>query len=194
MNYLTDAIRRFRSIAEATTSAMVAPARTAQGSTFFGLRGLAQVERERKARMGRAKKCKGYDPKCRDKEWEVQAPTGGVALLRRQPLRGIAEATTSASVNPSPISVTRDIERVPTPGGQIDPKTGRLLFRFWGEEGLENIDLEADIRADMVDRHFLNSDPEWEMPTFVGGAEWAKRRLKTIDAPGNAIVWPDPKG
>lgn len=58
------------------------------GLPFYGIHGLAQIEKDRKARMRRQKKskCKGYDPKCRDKEWEVPAPTGGVALLRRSQL------------------------------------------------------------------------------------------------------------
>lgn len=79
---LTDAIRQFRSVAEATTSANVG-ARTTGGLPFYGRRGLATLERERKQRMKRRRKCAGYDPKCRDAEWEVKAPIGGVAMLRR---------------------------------------------------------------------------------------------------------------
>jgi len=86
---LTDAVQRFRSIAEATTSAMVAPTHTASGLPFFGKAGLKQVERERQERMKTQKtKCKGYDPKCRDKEWEVPALAGGVAPLRRTRVGG----------------------------------------------------------------------------------------------------------
>ncbi len=79
---LTDAIRHFRSVAEATTSSMVG-SRTVGGEVFYGRRGLATLERERKQRMKRRRKCAGYDPKCRDAEWEVKAPVGGVAMLRR---------------------------------------------------------------------------------------------------------------
>lgn len=82
---LKEAIRWFRELDEATTSAMIG-SRTTTGLPFYGRRGLATLERERQARMKRRKKCKGYDSKCRDKEWEVPAPVGGVALLRRQPL------------------------------------------------------------------------------------------------------------
>lgn len=86
---LTDSIRRFRSIDEATTSAMLG-SRTTGGLPFYGRRGLATIERERKERMKRRRKCKGYDPKCRDKEWEVPAPVGGVALLRRSPITSLS--------------------------------------------------------------------------------------------------------
>jgi hypothetical protein len=80
---LTDAIQRFRNVDEATTSAMVG-SRTASGEVFYGRRGLATVERERQERMRRQKrKCKGYDPECRDAEWDVPVPVGGVAMLRR---------------------------------------------------------------------------------------------------------------
>jgi hypothetical protein len=99
---LRDAIQRFRALDEATTSGSVAttigggkPLRgatdtsdlgwlTDRGNPFYGRRGLKALEKERQARMKRSKnKCKGYDPACRDKEWEVPAPVGGVALLRR---------------------------------------------------------------------------------------------------------------
>ena len=81
---LSEAIAEFRRLNEATTSSAIAT-RTTGGLPFFGKAGLATIERERRERMRRAKKtkCKGYDPECRDKEWEVQAPVGGVALLRR---------------------------------------------------------------------------------------------------------------
>jgi len=81
---LTEAVRRFREMDEATTTANIG-ARTTGGLPFYGRRGLAVIERERKRRMKRQRrsKCKGYDPKCRDKEWEVPAPVGGVAILRR---------------------------------------------------------------------------------------------------------------
>lgn len=102
MTALREAIQRFRAVVdEATTSGSVAttlqggkPLRgatdtsdlgwlTDKGNPFYGRKGLKQIERERQARMKRKKKCKGYDPKCRDAEWEVPAPIGGVALLRR---------------------------------------------------------------------------------------------------------------
>ena len=107
MSGLREAIRRFRELDEATTSGSVAtrtigggqPLKhatdtsdlgwlTDKGHPFYGRAGLKQIERERKARMTR-KKCKGYDPKCRDAEWEVPAPVGGVAMLRRRVSRGI---------------------------------------------------------------------------------------------------------
>ncbi len=85
---LAEAIARFRELAEATTTASI-PHSTAPGLPFFGVRGLRQIEKERKARSKRGKKkCRGYDPECRDKEWEVKAPVGGVALLRRSPVGG----------------------------------------------------------------------------------------------------------
>ncbi len=99
---LREAVQRFRAaIDEATTSGSVAttlvggpPLKgatdtsnlgflTRQGNPFYGRAGLKQIERERQARIKRKKKCKGYDPECRDAEWEVPAPVGGVALLRR---------------------------------------------------------------------------------------------------------------
>jgi len=62
---LAGAVRRFRAIrTEATTSGMV-------GAFMKG----PAVRPRRKL------KCRGYDPKCRDAEWE--APVGGVAMLRR---------------------------------------------------------------------------------------------------------------
>lgn len=70
---LADAIKQFRDIDEATTSASVGP--------FMTPLGFPRAKKRRKL------KCKGYDPKCRDQEWEVPAPTGGVTLLRRQPLK-----------------------------------------------------------------------------------------------------------
>ena len=89
---LTAAIEHFRNLPEATTSAMVAPTHTTSGSPFFGKAGLARIEKERKQRIKAQKtKCKGYDPKCRDKEWEVPAATGGVGalgLLKRTGLGG----------------------------------------------------------------------------------------------------------
>lgn len=99
---LAEAIKCFREITEQTVSGSVAtalggatttrhiPRRTEKGRPFFGIRGLGAIERERQERMRRAKKakkkCKGYDPECRDKEWEVRAPIGGVAMLRRSRL------------------------------------------------------------------------------------------------------------
>jgi hypothetical protein len=83
---LSDAIQRFRSIDEATTSSMLGLTTSNTGFPFYGMRGLAQVEKDRKTRMRKQKKCKGYDPKCRDAEWEVPARTGGVSLLRRSKL------------------------------------------------------------------------------------------------------------
>lgn len=80
---LSEAIAEFRRITEATTSTSIATRTTDGRFPFFGKAGLAAIERERQDRMKRKKKCKGYDPKCRDKEWEVPARTGGVALLRR---------------------------------------------------------------------------------------------------------------
>ena len=89
---LASAIERFRAIGEATTSAMVAPTHTTAGSPFFGKEGLRRVEKERQQRIKAQKKsCKGYDPKCRDKEWEVPASTGGVTgvgILRRTGVGG----------------------------------------------------------------------------------------------------------
>jgi len=61
---LKETVQRFRT--EATTSGMVGPHMT----------GLV-------VRPRRKLKCKRYDPKCRDAEWEAQAPIGGVAMLRR---------------------------------------------------------------------------------------------------------------
>lgn len=87
---LDAAISAFRNLPEATTSGMVAPTRTTSGSPFFGKAGLARIEKERQQRIKAQKtKCKGYDPKCRDKEWEVPAQTGGVGglgLIRRAKL------------------------------------------------------------------------------------------------------------
>lgn len=85
---LSEAIAEFRRISEATTSSSIATRTTDGRFPFFGKSGLAAIERERRERMKRAKKskCKGYDPECRDKEWEVKAPIGGVALLRRSRL------------------------------------------------------------------------------------------------------------
>lgn len=34
-------------------------------------------------RQRRKLKCKGYDPKCRDAEWDVPVPVVGIAMLRR---------------------------------------------------------------------------------------------------------------
>lgn len=65
---------------------MVGATTTNTGLPFYGIHGLAQIEKDRKTRMRRQKKCKGYDPKCRDREWEVPAPTGGVNLIRRAKL------------------------------------------------------------------------------------------------------------
>lgn len=70
---LSDAIKLFRDVNEATTSSMVGPHMTPLG--------LPKGQKRRKL------KCKGYDPKCRDQEWEVPTPTGGITLLRRQPLK-----------------------------------------------------------------------------------------------------------
>ena len=85
---LSEAIAEFRRINEATTSTSIA-SRTETGLPFFGKAGLRAIERERRERMKRSKKkCKGYDPKCRDKEWEVQMPVGGVNLLRRSRIGG----------------------------------------------------------------------------------------------------------
>jgi hypothetical protein len=69
-------------VVEATTSASF-PTQTTSGTTFYGRRGLATIEKERRSRMTRqnASKCKGYDPKCRDKDWEVPVPIGGAGLL-----------------------------------------------------------------------------------------------------------------
>ena len=66
---------------ESTTSASF-PTQTTSGTTFFGRRGLATIEKERRSRMTRqsASKCRGYDPKCRDKDWEVPVPNGGAGL------------------------------------------------------------------------------------------------------------------
>jgi len=71
-------------VVEATTTANVG-SRTDRGNPFFGRRGLQVIEKQRKERMRKqaASKCKEYDPKCRDKEWEVPVATGGVNLLRR---------------------------------------------------------------------------------------------------------------
>jgi hypothetical protein len=73
-------------VVEATTSASF-PTQTSSGTTFYGRRGLKVIEKERQTRMARqsSSKCAGYDPKCRDKEWEVPAATGGVnlSLIRR---------------------------------------------------------------------------------------------------------------
>lgn len=63
---LSDAIRRFRAVAEATTS-------TSVGAFMTG----PAVRQRRKL------KCKGYDPKCRDAEWDVPVPVVGIAMLRR---------------------------------------------------------------------------------------------------------------
>lgn len=71
---LTDAVARFRELGEATTSASVGPF----------MKGLAVGKRPRPCKKDR------YDPACRDKEWEVPAPVGGVSLLRRQPIRTIS--------------------------------------------------------------------------------------------------------
>lgn len=76
---LADAIQRFREIreiGEATTSASV-------GAFMKG----PAVPKRRKL------KCKGYDSKCRDAEWEAPMPTGGVggiAMLRRSGIGTIA--------------------------------------------------------------------------------------------------------
>lgn len=71
-------------VVEATTTANVG-SRTDRGNPFFGRRGLQIIEKQRKERMRRqtASKCKHYDPKCRDKEWEVPVAVGGVNLMRR---------------------------------------------------------------------------------------------------------------
>ena len=60
---LKEAVQRLR---EATTSASV-------GAFMKG----PAVRPRRKL------KCKGRDTKCRDAEWEVQMPVGGIAMLRR---------------------------------------------------------------------------------------------------------------
>jgi len=64
---LSDAVARFREIDEATTAAAVGPF----------MKGLGAGKRPKPC------KADGYDPACRDKEWEVPAPTGGISLLRR---------------------------------------------------------------------------------------------------------------
>ena len=95
---LQEAIRRFRSIQEATTSPAMGqtlggstlpnatttanfPIHTDKGSPFFGLLGLAQIDRERKRR-----KSKGQSPAA----WEV--PVAALPLLRRQPLRPLGQS------------------------------------------------------------------------------------------------------
>lgn len=70
-------------IVEATTTAMIARG-TIGGLPFYGFDGLDQIEKDRKKRLKtKNRPCRPGDVKCRDKEWEVPAPTGGVALLRR---------------------------------------------------------------------------------------------------------------
>ena len=68
---LSAAVARFREIDEATTSMSVGPF----------MKGLAV------GRQPRPCKKAGYDPACRDKEWERPVPIGGVALLRRTATR-----------------------------------------------------------------------------------------------------------
>jgi len=86
---LGEAIAEFRRLTEATTSSAIA-SRTDTGQPFYGLAGLRQIEKERRAHMKKAKnkKCKGYDPKCRDLEFEVPMSTGGISLIRRSPVGG----------------------------------------------------------------------------------------------------------
>jgi hypothetical protein len=74
-----------RVVGEATTSGMVG--RTSVGGLpFYGFNGLDQIERDRKKRLkNKNRPCRPGDVECRDKEWEVPAPTGGVTLLRRTP-------------------------------------------------------------------------------------------------------------
>ena len=72
-----------RIVEGATTSGSVG-SHTVGGLVFYGRKGLRQIEKDRRRRLKTSNQpCKGYDPECRDKEWEVPAPTGGVTLLRR---------------------------------------------------------------------------------------------------------------
>ena len=67
---LTDAVARFRAVDEATTTASIGRYLT----------GLAVGKRPKPCKK------KGYDPKCRDKEWERPTLRGSISLLRRQPI------------------------------------------------------------------------------------------------------------